>query len=196
MPRLNRAQALQYIALPALALVALTALVFIILERQPETVIILVRHAERSNTPPPPGECPPPGLGLTNSIDTSITEAGRERAVQLAHVGGAAGVSAIYVSEVCRSQWTVKPLADRLGLQPTQINAADVDGLVNHILSNHRGETVLVSSHSNRAPQIVTAFGAEPVPAIADNDYDNLFVISVRRFGKPRVVRLKYGRET
>ncbi|HLL76277.1 MAG TPA: phosphoglycerate mutase family protein [Pyrinomonadaceae bacterium] len=166
------------------------------LQRQPPTTILLVRHAERQDAPPALGECPPPGLGLQNSTGTSITEAGRERAAELAHVAGEAGVSAIYVSEVCRSQWTAKPLADRAGATVIQLNAADVQGLVNHIRENQRGRTVVVSSHTDRIPQIISALGASPAPTVADTDYDNLWVITVPRWGSPRLMLLKYGRET
>jgi broad specificity phosphatase PhoE len=165
-------------------------------QRQPPTTILLVRHAERQDAPPAPGECPPPGLGIQNSTGTSITEAGRERASQLAHVVGEAGVSAIYVSEVCRSQWTAKPLADRANVPVVQLNAADVQGLVSHIRANQRGRTVLVSSHTDRIPQIISALGAPPAAAVADTDYDNLWVVTVPRFGRPRLMLLKYGRET
>ena len=175
---------------------ALTAGAVAYLQRQPATTILLVRHAERQDAPPAPGECPPPGLGIQRSEGTSITDAGRERAAQLAHVAGEAGVSTIYVSEVCRTQTTAKPLADRAGVPVVQFNAADVQGLVNHILSNQRGRTVLVTSHSNRAPEIISALGAAPAPVVADTDYDNLWVITVPRWGSPRLLLLKYGRET
>jgi len=168
----------------------------IYLQQQPPTTILLVRHAERQDASPAPGECPPPGLGLQTSTGTSITEVGRERASQLAHVVGEAGVSAIYVSEVCRSQWTAKPLADRTGAPVVQLNAADMQGLVNHIREDQRGRTVLVSSHTDRIPQIISALGASSAPAVADTDYDNLWVITVPRFGRPRLMLLKYGRET
>ncbi|MCA1614502.1 MAG: histidine phosphatase family protein [Acidobacteria bacterium] len=196
MTRESRSKSLLY-ALGAFLLAAgLAAGIVAYILRQPVTTILLVRHAERQESPPAPGECPPPGLGLTASEGTSITEAGRERAAQLAHVAGEAGVSAVYVSEVCRSQWTAKPLADKAGVPVVQMSAADVEGLVNHVLANHRGRTVLVSSHSNRAPQIISAFGAAPAPTVADTDYDNFWVITVPRFGPARLVLLKYGRET
>lgn len=182
------------VALLLAAAVAAGALAY--LQRQPPTTILLVRHAERQDAPPAPGECPPPGLGIQNSTGTSITDAGRERAAQLAHVAAEAGVSAIYVTEVCRTQTTVKPLADRTGAPVVQLNAADVQGVVNHIRANQRGRTVLVASHSNRAPEIIAALGASPVPTIADTDYDNLWVITLPRWGSPRLMLLKYGRET
>ena len=166
------------------------------LQRQPPTTILLVRHAERQDAPPAPGECPPPGLGIQTSTGTSITDAGRERAAVLAHVAGEAGVAAIYVTDICRSQTTAKPLADRANVPVVQLGAADVQGLIDHIRTNQRGRTVLVSSHTDRIPQIVSALGASPVPTVADTDYDNLWVITVPRWGSPRLMLLKYGRET
>lgn len=166
------------------------------LQRQPPTTILLVRHAERQDAPPAPGECPPPGLGIQNSTGTSITDAGRERAARLAHVAGEANVTAIYVTEICRSQTTAKPLADRAGVPVVQLGAADVRGLISHIRENQRGRTVLVSSHTDRIPQIISALGASPVPMVADADYDNLWVITVPRWGGARLLLLKYGRET
>lgn len=196
MTRAGGSKILLYLIVVALIVTAVAAGTVAYLQRQPPTTILLVRHAERQDAPPAPGECPPPGLGIQTSTGTSITDAGRERAAQLAHVAGVAGVSTIYVSEVCRTQTTVKPLADRAGVPVVQFNAADVQGLVSHILSNQRGRTVLVTSHSNRAPEIISALGAAPAPVVADTDYDNLWVITVPRFGRPRLLLLKYGRET
>jgi phosphohistidine phosphatase SixA len=196
MVRTTGAKLLAYAAIVLLLAAVVVAAAVVYLQRQPPTTILLVRHAERQDAPPAPGECPPPGLGIQNSTGTSITDAGRERAATLAHVAGGANVSAIYVSEVCRTQTTVKPLADRTGTPVVQLNAADVQGLVNHIRANQRGRTVLVASHSNRAPEIIAALGASPVPTVADNDYDNLWIITVPRWGRPRLMLLKYGRET
>ena len=196
MARVGGSKILLYLIIVALIATSVVVGVLAYLQRQPPTTILLVRHAERQDAPPAPGECPPPGLGIQRSEGTSITDAGRERAAQLAHVAGEAGVSTIYVSEVCRTQTTAKPLADRAGVPVVQMNAADVQGLVNHILSNQRGRTVLVTSHSNRAPEIISAFGAAPAPVVADTDYDNFWVITVPRWGSPRLMLLKYGRET
>jgi broad specificity phosphatase PhoE len=196
MVRAGGTKFLLYAVIVLLLAAAVAAGAVAYLQRQPATTILLVRHAERQDAPPAPGECPPPGLGIQNSTGTSITDAGRERAAELAHVAGEAGVAAIYVTEVCRSQTTVKPLADRANVPVVQLNASDVQGLINHILANQRGRTVLVSSHTDRIPQIVSALGAAPVPTVADTDYDNLWIITVPRLGRPRLMLLKFGRET
>ena len=196
MVRTGGGKFLLWAAVFLLATAAAAAGVLVYLQRQPATTILLVRHAERQDAPPAPGECPPPGLGIQNSTGTSITDAGRERAAALAHVAGEAGVAAIYVTDICRSQTTAKPLADRAGVPVVQLSAADVQGLIDRIRANQRGRTVLVSSHTDRIPQIIAALGAAPIPTVADTDYDNLWVITVPRWGRPRLVLLKYGRET
>ncbi|HZI20399.1 MAG TPA: hypothetical protein VEY09_17590 [Pyrinomonadaceae bacterium] len=201
MPGKSAPERLKSVAIAVLLLLLLPALVFLyLLAWQTETTILLVRHTERAAGDPPAGECPPPGLGegVRESVGPTVTGEGKARAETLAHVASEANVSAVYVSEYCRSQWTVKPFLDRApGAAPTkQFAASDVRGLLRDILTEHRGGTVLVSSHSDRIPQIVSALGAPAPPQLADGDYDDLFVITVYRFGAPRVLRLKYGRET
>lgn len=48
---------------------------------------------------------------------------------------------------------------------------AYVERLVTDVLAKHRGQTVLVVSHSNTVPAIVERFGGKPVPAIGNDDY-------------------------
>jgi hypothetical protein len=199
MPGQSRIEKLKSVTIALLCVLLLPSLVFLYLCCwQTETTILLVRHAERGAGQPPEGDCPPPGLGqfLTESGGPTITEEGKARAAALAHVASEAGVSAVYVTELCRSQWTVKPFFDRTGLVPTQIAASDVRGLIRHISTNHHGAVVLVSSHSDRIPQILSGLGSDFVPRFADSDYDDLFVITLYRTGRPKVLRLKYGRET
>lgn len=199
MPDSSATERLKSVAIAALCLVLLPSLVFLYLFGwQTETTILLVRHAERGEGEPTAGECPPPGMGgfLTESGGPSVTEEGKGRAAALAHVASEASVSAVYVTELCRSQWTAKPFFDRAGVAPTQLAASDVRGLIRHVSVNHGGRVVLVVSHRDRIPQIVEGLGSDLVPEFADGDYDDLFVITVYRRGKPKILRLKYGRET
>jgi broad specificity phosphatase PhoE len=199
MPGTSAPEKLKSVFIAVLLLLLVPALVFLYLcGWQTETTVLLVRHTERAAGEPAAGECPPPGMSeaLRDSHGPAVTEEGKARAAVLAHVASEAGVAAVYVSEYCRSQWTVKPLFDRTGLAPKQFAASDVRSLIRDILTEHRGGTVLVSSHSDRIPQIISGLGSEAVPQLTDGDYDDLFVITVYRFGAPRVLRLKYGRET
>jgi 2,3-bisphosphoglycerate-dependent phosphoglycerate mutase len=144
----------------------------------PVTTVVIVRHAEKSAAPP---DNPP------------LSTAGQERAQTLARVLEGAGVRAVYATQFARTQQTAQPLATQLGLSVTQIDAADADGLVNHILSNHRGETVLVAGHSNTVPVIIEKLRGGQIPPITDTEYDKLFIVTLYRFGKAKVVQLRYG---
>ncbi len=138
---------------------------------EPVTTALVVRHAERSND--------------------SLTPAGRVRAEKLAHVAGEAGVTAIYATEFIRTQQTVQPLAAHLGLPVNLYPAADVEGLVDQILSDHAGEVVLIAGHGDTVPAIIKELGGESMPLI--KEYDNLFIVTVYGPGSAKVIHLNYG---
>lgn len=143
-----------------------------------ETTVILVRHAEKATT---------------GGDDPRLSEAGLKRAAALQHALEKAGVKAIYASQYLRTQQTVEPLAQTLKIPVNRIDAAKTESLVAQIRQKHRGETVLVAAHSNTVPEIMKALGATQPPAIAEDDFDNLFVLSVAESGPPRVLHLRYG---
>ncbi|MDH5617780.1 MAG: hypothetical protein OEZ11_03995, partial [Gammaproteobacteria bacterium] len=55
------------------------------------------------------------------------------------------------------------------------------------------GKAVLVVGHSDTVPQLIEALGVDPAPVIAANDYDKLFVVSLRSFRTPRLIEARYG---
>jgi 2,3-bisphosphoglycerate-dependent phosphoglycerate mutase len=144
----------------------------------PVTTVLLVRHAEKSATPPD---------------NPALSTEGQKRAQALARLLAASGVKGLYATEFARTQQTVQPLASQLGLSVTQINAGDADGLVKHILTNHRGETVLIAGHSNTVPVIIEKLRGGNVTPIAETEFDRLFVVTIYRFGKAKVVELRYA---
>ena len=146
---------------------------------RPITTVILVRHGEKIIDP--------------NNPNPLLTPAGQARAQELVHVLGNAGITAIYATQVQRTQQTAKPLADRLGLQTNVVEAANTPELVRQIRSNHAGGVILVVGHTNSLPEIIAALGGGNVPVIPETEYDNLYVVTLYRFGKAKVVRLKYG---
>lgn len=146
---------------------------------RPLTTVILVRHAEKKLEPDNP--------------DPDLTPAGGERAQQIARVFGEAGIEAIYATQYKRTQQTVKPLAERLGFSVNVIDSKATAELVNQIQTAHRGQTILVAGHSNSVPAIISALSGESFPEIPDSEYDNLFIVTIYRFGKAKVTKLKYG---
>lgn len=169
-----------YLLIPGLT-VAL-CITFYLCFYSPVTTVLIVRHAEKGTTPP---NDPP--------LTTEPNGGGAARAQALARVAADANVRAVYATEFARTQQTVQPLATQLGLSVTQLNAGDTDALVNHILSNHRGETVLVAGHSNTVPQIIDKLQGGQVTPVAETEFDKLFVVTVYRWRRAKVVQLRYG---
>ena len=146
---------------------------------RPLTTVILVRHAEKKIEPENP--------------DPDLSPEGVVRAQEIARMFGDAGVNAIYATQYKRTQQTVKPLADRIGVRVAVLDSKQTDELVSRIQTTHRGQTIFVAGHSNSVPAIVSVLSAEKFPEIPDNEYDNLFIVTIYRFGKAKVTKLKYG---
>jgi phosphohistidine phosphatase SixA len=149
-----------------------------------KTTVLLVRHAEKvTRTMADDHERP-----LCNPFGT-------DRARELAHVAGGAGVNVIYHTEFLRTQQTIGPLDDAVSGNTTQsYRANDVQALARDILDHHRGEVVVVAGHGNTVPQTIEALGGPRLPDIADDDYDNLYVVTVTCACGTRLTQLQYGR--
>ncbi len=159
-------------------------------DRSGVTTVFLVRHAERDTTPPAP--------------DPPLNEAGKLRAQELARLLGKCGIKAIIPSQFLRTQQTAEPLAKQLGLTPTPIpvnpNPANPQEVseqsvkaITAKIEQHRGQTVLVVGHGNSVPAVIKALGGDLIPTIGEKEFDNLFVVTIYRKGKAKVLHLKYG---
>jgi broad specificity phosphatase PhoE len=147
--------------------------------RRPITTVILVRHAEKVIDP--------------NNADPDLSPAGQARAQELVRILGDAGINAIYATQYKRTQQTVKPLADKLGLPVNQVNAKNTSDLLAQIRSQNSGQVVFIAGHNNTVPEIIAALGGPTFPTIPETEFDNLYIVTVYRTGKAKVVRLKYG---
>lgn len=152
-------------------------------ESQATTTIIFVRHAEKV---------------VDAGDDPSLSPAGNRRAAELARqmvdADVVAGVDALYATKFKRSRETVEPLAKALGLEINEYDAEDTEGVLETILRTHKGKIILVVGHSDTIPLLIANLGASKnVPPIADNEYDNIYLISIPWFGKTKTIRLRYG---
>ena len=146
------------------------------------TTVILVRHAEKE----------------LDGEDPELTPSGADRALALAHVLGEVNVSAVYATPFARTRNTALPLANLLGLEVTvvatgQSFAADMADIVRN---EHPGGTVVIVSHSNTTPAIIGELGVTPIPTIDDDEYDDLYVVTITSTGLVSLLPLRYGRET
>ena len=134
-----------------------------------QPAIFVVRHAERADGGAASGQ-------MTASPDPDLSDAGRARAESLATILKDAGVKVIYATEFKRTRQTAEPLARALGIEVTIVSSRDTASLLEKL----RGatENVLVVGHSNTVPDIVKGLGVTTPVSVADDEYDNLFVVT------------------
>jgi broad specificity phosphatase PhoE len=147
--------------------------------RRPVTTVILIRHAEKIIDP--------------NNPDVDLSDAGYARAKEIAREFGDTGINAIYATQYRRTQETVKPLSDKTGVPISIVNSKNTTDLLAQIRAEHSGQTIFIAGHNNTVPEIVAALGGPQYPTIPETEYDNLFIVTVYRTGKARVVKMKYG---
>jgi len=152
-------------------------------ESQATTTIIFVRHAEKAASP---------------DDNPGLSDAGRRRAAelsrQLVDADVVAGIDAIYSTPFLRTEQTAQTVATALNLPIHNYDPDDNEAVLKTILKNHKGKIILVVGHSNTVPTLIADLGAsKKVPAIHENEYDNIYIISIPWFGKTKTIRLRFG---
>jgi 2,3-bisphosphoglycerate-dependent phosphoglycerate mutase len=152
-------------------------------EKQATTTVIFVRHAEKAAIP---------------ADNPGLSEAGKQRAAELARqlvdADVIAGIDAVYSTSYRRTEETVQPVATALNLPITPYDASNTETIMDEIVREHTGKIVLVVGHSNTVPALIGNMGASKnVPEISENEYDNIYIVSVPWFGKTKTIRLRYG---
>ena len=148
------------------------------------TTVVVVRHAEKSTDDP---------------RDPSLSAEGRNRAIALSALLRNAGVTDIYATQYKRTRQTAEPLAQQFGITIVErpVNSANsatyARDLAQEILTRSAGKGVLVVGHSNTVPDIVKALSGSDVPAIADPEYDHIFVVVIPASGSPRLMQLGFA---
>lgn len=145
----------------------------------PETILIFVRHAEKTDD------------GTNNP---SLNQKGKERADQLATLLiKDYDIQAIYSTPYKRTLETSKPLANQLKLIIQEYGLSKPARLIHSIIENHRGETVLVTGHSNTTPHLVNlALGQSKYPQLEEHDYGYIFVVKIGETGEIWDQRFSY----
>jgi len=153
-------------------------------ESQATTTVIVVRYADLQAT-----DRPNPGL----------SSSGQRRATELARVLGdvdvVAGVDAIFATQFRSTQETAEPLSKRLDVPVQGMDATRVVARAELILAEYKGKIILVVTDRDALPLLIREFhGSKKVPPIADDEHDNLYIVSIPWYGKVKTLRLRYGR--
>ncbi|MBL7804267.1 MAG: histidine phosphatase family protein [Saprospiraceae bacterium] len=146
------------------------------------TVFILVRHAEKA---------------ATGGNDPDLSADGQLRAAELARMLKEAPVAAVLASNYKRTRQTVETVAADHGLT-VQLYDPNAQAALSKIWPQQfAGQTVLVVGHSNTVPQLVNLLtGTTNFAQLPDEQYDNLYIVTVYRHSPARVLHLKYGKAT
>ncbi len=152
-------------------------------ESQSTTTIIFVRHAEKA---------------AVGGDDPPLSEAGERRVEELTRllldVDVIAGIDAVYSTPYQRTQQTAQPVADALDLPINTYDASDTEDFLDTILREEKGRIVLVVGHSNTVPDMIANLGGhKEVPDIAEDEYDNIYFLSIPWFGKTKTIRMRFG---
>ena len=152
-------------------------------ESQATTTIIFVRHAEESSL---------------NEGNSSLTREGEIRSAELARqlvdADVIAGIDAIYSTSFQYSKETALPISKALNIPIEIYDISDTELIIEDIIKQHKGKIILVVGHSNTIPLMIGNMGAsKDVPKIDDNEYDNIYLVSIPWFGKTKTIRLRYG---
>lgn len=146
------------------------------------TTFIVLRHAEKAD----------------NSKDPNLSTDGLKRADELRKTLSPISVEAIYATAYNRTKQTVTPLAAEKKVTITEYPAnKPYDELVNELIDAHRGKTVVIVGHSNTVPEILKALTQNTFEVtISENQFDNLFVVTLTNGKQAQVAPMKYGKST
>lgn len=167
--------------LAALAGVLVIALAFWLVSAASTTTIFVMRHAEKLTSNP-------------GDPDPALAPAGEARALELAQFFGRApkgqGLNAVIVSEFRRTQETVRPLANRLGIPVIVVPAADTAATAKRAHAENRGGRVLIVGHSDTVPEIVQELSGVDVGAMSETEYGIVYLVTIPRFSRAAVTRV------
>ena len=145
------------------------------------TVVILVRHAEAQSAP---------------SGDPDLSKAGEARVrglgEYLARVLAGDKVDYLYAADARRAQQTAAPIANEFKLPVNLLASSDWAGFASRIKREHRGKVVVVVGYASTIPVVLGELSASSV-AIAEDDYDSIFLVVLPSPGPTRTFRLQYG---
>ena len=140
-------------------------------------VVFLVRHGEKADL----------------SRDAELSEAGLERAAELAKILRSAEIEHVHTTDYVRTKDTATPAAKEHGLELEVYNPRDLAALAKRLQTT--GGRHLVVGHSTTTPAMVELLGGEPNSKINEGaEFDRLYVVMVGLDGTTNSVMMRYGK--
>ncbi|SIQ80900.1 Histidine phosphatase superfamily (branch 1) [Shewanella morhuae] len=145
-------------------------------------LIIIVRHAEKADTP---------------VKDPQLSPKGDIRATLLINVLHRTPLSQLIATQYQRTQQTLEPIAEVRHLPVTIVEANAIEQHIQHIVEQVyavQGNT-LIAGHSDTVPLIIKALGGPEIQAINEDDYSQLFLLSLNDGQPASLIATRYGQE-
>lgn len=146
---------------------------------QEETLVFLVRHAERADDG-----------GMASQEDPPLSADGMERAEALSRMLEDAGITHVHASDYLRTRETAAPLAGVTGLTVSIYDVRNLEAFAAELRATPGRH--LVVGHSNSTPELVSALGGDPHGEIETMEYDRLYLLWVGGNGS-RTALLRFG---
>lgn len=146
-------------------------------------LIILVRHAEKADAP---------------AGDPTLSDDGHARALALVSALQRTQISQLIATQYQRTQQTLLPMSAERHLPITVVAAekpleAHIQQIVEQVHAV-KGNS-LIAGHSNTVPLIIKALGGPEIPTIAEDDYSQLFLLSIHDGQPASLISTRYGHE-
>ncbi len=135
-----------------------------------ETTVYLVRHAEKA------------AVEGGNS-DVDLSTAGYARADSLAAQLRDADIDVVITTQLRRTRLTAGPIAALRRITPITVSVgSSVQAHAESVavaVKRHPGSRILIVGHSNTVGPIIAALGGTGVGDLCDNEYSNLFILTL-----------------
>lgn len=145
------------------------------------TIFFFVRHAEK----------------LDQSSNTDLSPAGYERAARLGVIMENAGLNQVFATNFLRTQKTAEAVVVRAHtpqwiLYPIE-DAAETAWLQS-VLSEQRGQRLLVVGHSNTVPRMINKLmgPGTNLPDLQEDNFSGFFVVASRGLGQSEFLWKRY----
>lgn len=144
-----------------------------------ETIVILVRHAEKADY---------------DTDDPALTDEGLKRVRKLTDMLDRMQPDLIYSTDYKRTRLTVRPVALKHGLEIRTYNPGELETFLSGLMDEHSGKTIVISGHSNTIPETANLLlGREHFQHNFDeSDYGNLLFITSSGYGSGKLIHLRY----
>jgi phosphohistidine phosphatase SixA len=133
--------------------------------------VYLLRHFEKQNAD-----------ASADAKDPNLTQTGLERAQHLADFLADKNIIAIFSTKYKRTQQSVKPTADKLGLIVNRYDPSKLSSFATQLqaMSMMSRGSILVVGHSNTTPELLQLLGG-PEISMTEADYGDLFYLNLTR---------------